>query len=192
MAFMYTPFHQLGPPWDIPAAPPLIPQAILALPFALYGISYDFNFHHMEDSPPDGWGVPRSHVYNQLTTFFLAHGYIRSQYSMWVKFSWPVYVWQDMMDLRDITPQGIFATCIQRLCMVQIPLPIEQYWLIYDIQLGGLFSLHLYGPTPANRIPMGVVNNPVPNNWPNNQGNHLPPAVRHSHGAYQSVHWCVA
>ncbi|KAF9054031.1 hypothetical protein BJ165DRAFT_681176 [Panaeolus papilionaceus] len=171
MAYMYTPFNQLGPPcqWDIPPAPPLIPQAIFALPFALYGISYDFNFH---------WGVPRSHIYNQLTTFFQARGYMRSQYSMWVKFSWPAYVWQDMMPLRDITPHGIFATCIQRLCMVQIPLPIKQYWLIYRIQLGGLFSLHLYGPTPANRIPMGVVNNPTANNWPNNLGNCLPPAVR--------------
>ena len=67
MAFMYTPFNQLGPPWDIPAALPLIPQAIFALPFA------DFNFYHIEDSPPDGWGVPRS-KFSFLLSIFMRPG----------------------------------------------------------------------------------------------------------------------
>jgi len=42
---------------------PALPPTILALPFGLYGISYDISTRDTEDDLPDGWHAHRGTIW---------------------------------------------------------------------------------------------------------------------------------
>jgi hypothetical protein len=73
------------------------------------------------------------------------------------------------MDLRAITPLGLFPSVLKACAMFFIPVPLMI--ATDDLRLGGVYSQVLFGPTPIGLVPlhvpfapMAVAPNPLPVN----------------------------
>jgi hypothetical protein len=91
-----------------------------------------------------------------------------------------------MMSLREIRPLGIFATVVRRLEMIHVPLP-HLLDVTDAVQLGGIFSPTLVGPTPTGLARGMGVAPPAP--WPNGPGDILPVGVRPLPPSFITNNW---
>ena len=206
MALQGVPFEQLGVPWDRPATVALPPVAILQVPFSTWGIAYDLYLHDMEDALGGGWDKHRgacvntripntslttaaASIYREIAKHLTERGFYRAQYSVWQRRGTAAHAWHSMMGLRSIRPHGVFATVVRRLQMFRVP---RRHVLVVtnQVRLGGIFSPNLLGPTPAD-LAVGIGHIP-PANWPNNQGDRLPPGVRQGPTSWNADNWRIA
>lgn len=65
------------------------------------------------------------------------------------------HTWGRMLELRTILPLGVVPSCLKAIEMFFISNP-DIMITTEDMQLGGVFSPHLIGPTPINLVPGGV------------------------------------
>ncbi|KAL4076803.1 hypothetical protein V8B97DRAFT_2022082 [Scleroderma yunnanense] len=79
---------------------------------------------------PTGWNTHRAQTYTQLVKHLQSHV---------------------MIHLKMILPLGKFETTMQNIKMHLVM--IEEFDPTPDIQLGGLYSPELEGPTPAGLVP---------------------------------------
>lgn len=199
MALHGNEFEALGAPWHQPLAFALPPPEILFAPHGVYGIAYDLSVHNMEDDPPDGWAKYRctsithlsiylnlltpisASIYAEIRDHMIAHGFEREQRSVWQADTTALFTWNTMLSLRGIRPRGVLATVLQRMEMFSIPHP-HSFIVTNNLQLGGLYSPALLGPTPAGLSEgMGA---PPPPPWPNGPGDRLPFGVRPGNASF--------
>jgi hypothetical protein len=89
-----------------------------------------------------------------------------------------------MMRLRTLIPPGIFPTVVREIQMFHVLAAV--LITTADIQLGGIYSPALSGPTPAGQVPPQVPSQP-----PNIAPNPLPRYISNSAAARQAGNWRV-
>jgi virulence-associated protein VapD len=96
-----------------------------------------------------------------------------------------VNTWIRMLGLRTILPLGVIPSCLKGIEMFFISHP-DVMVTTENMQLGGLFSPNLIGPTPINLVPNGVpsaalLQPPIP----------LPVNVRNDPAAQLGANWAT-
>ncbi|KIO10573.1 hypothetical protein M404DRAFT_129331 [Pisolithus tinctorius Marx 270] len=133
---------------------PLIPIATYLTPLdqppGSYGISYDIYTQKTEDNLPAGWNSYRGATYNEL-----AYVLQQIQYSDWVCLHTDaIDTYWAMLSLLWIQPPGKLQSTIKGLKMHHIS--DWTFDVTHQVQLGGYYSPHLQGPTPAGLVPANV------------------------------------
>ncbi|KAL4068794.1 hypothetical protein V8B97DRAFT_2024708 [Scleroderma yunnanense] len=129
---------------DDPEALPQLPLALhvrlVALPLGAY------------DNLPTRWNAHRVQTYTQLAKCLQSHGFHCKQYSEWLCHNIAaIEVYWMMICLKRILPLGKFETTMKNVKMHLVT--IEEFNATPDIQLGGLYSPKLEGPTPVGLVP---------------------------------------
>ncbi|KAL4062242.1 hypothetical protein V8B97DRAFT_1878130 [Scleroderma yunnanense] len=136
----------------LPQLPLALHARLLALPPGAYGIFYDISTQRTKDNLPTEWNTHRVQTYTQLVKHLQSHSFHCKQYSEWLSHNIvAIEVYWMMIYLKMILPLGKFETTVQNVKMHLIM--IEEFDPTPDIQLGGLYSPKLEGPTPAGLVP---------------------------------------
>ena len=91
-------------------------------------------------------------TYTQLVKHLQNHGFHWRQYSDWLcQDIEAIEAYWAMVRLKRILPPGKFETTVKSIKMHLVTL--EEFDATPDIQLGGLYSPELEGPTPAGLVP---------------------------------------
>lgn len=152
--------------------PPAVFLMLWNLPNGAYGISYDIDTRKTEDVPPHGWGsyqgeFRNSCVSHQLLSHFMItatmyrglvkqlqrRGYEQCQYSDWLNVDTTAAdTYMMMLSLMRIKPPGKLQSTLKG---------VKIYYLTdpggldgtNTIELGGAYSMHLWGSTRAREYP---------------------------------------
>jgi len=205
MVYNGIPFEQLGAPWHHPVAVSVPPNTVLHAPASTWGIAYDLLVHNTEDPLGGGWHKRRgmliqilvsnadlmnitASVYREINRLLKQCGFYQAQYSVWQRRGTALQAWMTMMDLRGTRPPGVFATVVR--CLQMYHVPRRRVLMVTNrVQLGGVSSPTLLGPTPA-ALAQGMGHIP-PAPWPNGPGDRLPFGVRRVPTSLDPNNWRV-
>ncbi|KAK7033362.1 hypothetical protein R3P38DRAFT_2520769 [Favolaschia claudopus] len=140
----------------VPLAAPYPPIQFFFYPITTYGISYDISTRPTERDLPQGWNSRRSNTYHHISQHMTAMGFVRNQYSVWVRQNTnAVHTWNTMWLLQMIPPPNKFSSTVKRLLMSRMD-HFAQMDVTASIQLGGAVVNYLVGP-----VPRGLVHQPL-------------------------------
>ncbi|KIM60968.1 hypothetical protein SCLCIDRAFT_26152 [Scleroderma citrinum Foug A] len=169
----------------LPQVPLALDARLVALPLGAYGISYDMSTRKTEDNPPRGWHARRAPTYIQLVKHLQNCGFQQRQYSDWlcqdIQSIEPYWV---MIRLKRILPPGKFESTVKKNIKMHL-VTLEGFDATPDIQLGGLYSPELEGPTPAGLVPPTIPAVTPPPGGP------LPKHTRDSEEARDHNNWRI-
>ncbi|KIM54425.1 hypothetical protein SCLCIDRAFT_136861 [Scleroderma citrinum Foug A] len=126
------------------------------LPDGAYGISYDISTRKTEDDLPHGWHSYRAAMYRELVKELGSRDYDQLQYSDWInEDTTAADAYITMVSLMSINPPGKLQSTLKG---------IKVHYLAHPrgldgsdaMRLGGAYSPHLRGPTPAGLVPGNV------------------------------------
>ncbi|KAG9313255.1 hypothetical protein JVU11DRAFT_6720 [Chiua virens] len=124
-------------------------------PGGAYGISYDVYTRKTVDDLPAGWNLNSGPTYLELARILGEANFRRKQYSDWASdASDAADTYWTMLNLLRIRPPGKLESTIKGLKAHHIP--SWELDVTEKIRLGGAYSPHLRGPTPANLVPDNV------------------------------------
>lgn len=124
-------------------------------------------------------------VYREVINVLETANFHRAQYSVFHRIGSASAAWTAMMQLRAIRPLGIFPTVVRRLQMFRVPTP-NLLIVTNDVQLGGMYSPTLLGPTP---IFLAHGHGLPHHQWPAGGGDRLPFGVRNIPGSTNPNNW---
>ena len=82
-------------------------------------------------------------------------GFAQGQYSHWIKNTTALDAYVSMLSLMGIEPPGKFQSTLK-----SVKVHYQAHPGIMDgadaIRLGGIYSPHLWGPTPAHLVPVNI------------------------------------
>ncbi|KAI6146031.1 hypothetical protein BKA82DRAFT_3965289 [Pisolithus tinctorius] len=135
---------------------PVIPfhthWVLMHQPPGSYGISYDIYTRRTEDNLPAGWNSRRRATYSELANQLQAGDFHRSQYSDWIcDGADAIDAYWTMLSLMRIHPPGKLQSTVKGLKLHYIA--NDAFDVTQQVQLGGIYSSRLQGPTPAGLVP---------------------------------------
>ncbi|KAJ6469808.1 hypothetical protein C8R47DRAFT_958720, partial [Mycena vitilis] len=132
-------------------------------PVSTYSISYDIFTRATEDDAPAGWHSRRSVTYRQIKRRLAANGFVRDQYSNWLRFNTTApATYVRMVMLESILPEHKISSTIRRLRMAKHD-SLNLMDVTASIRLGGAWNNSLRGPVPSGLVgPVQHLINPVP------------------------------
>ncbi|KAL4073616.1 hypothetical protein J3A83DRAFT_4045777, partial [Scleroderma citrinum] len=120
-------------------------------PPGAYGISYNVYTHKSQDNLPAGWNSYCAATYNEVARKLQHSGFHQLQYSNWACDSIDASeaYWM-ILSLLRICPPGKCQSIMKAIKIHHIT-----NWAFdatHNTQLGGEYSPHLEGPTPAGLV----------------------------------------